>query len=478
MAGRAAAYFEREGIPSMVMTREGFPQVVGNAFAGLGFSAEGPSVYEFAHAVFEPLSDLTPVNENIDKIVYGLTKWEPKIREKGVVTPPKITATGKDYEEAVANMNNLFLRNMCTDGLAIWPATEERVSWILTGTDLPRDEVVGKIEARGGIGTIETLAVALAMAGGRPEYFPALIAIVEAMVHPDFQLKNMNATGNTVYPVAAVNGPITKQIRLGSGTACLGPDPSRAAGGSIGRAVRLVLMNVGGAVPGSGTMSQWGGAPRYASVIFAEDEDGLPEGWEPLSVERGFAPGSNVVTTYPVNAQILCGGFDKYKLIAEKATERELLEAEVRNFAEFLRLPAWSYFMTNYHPKGSPGIFLTNRLVARRMAAEGWTKADLRKMLWEGSKLPDTPGLRFFLEKGGTFSTIEPEWVQYPTPICVSPDNIMIAVCGGPNFTQGYWMPVGVSPYAPTSAEIKLPTNWDELLKQAEEDLGPIPSWV
>ncbi len=71
----------------MVVTREGFSQVVANAFAGLGFPAEAPTVYEFPIEMFLPGSDLTPIKENIDKIVYGLTKWEPKIKEKGVYQP-------------------------------------------------------------------------------------------------------------------------------------------------------------------------------------------------------------------------------------------------------------------------------------------------------------------------------------------------------------------------------------------------------
>ena len=111
-------------------------------------------------------SDLTPVRENFDKIVYGLTKWTPNVKQKGVVYPAdKITAVGRNYEEAVTNMNLLFLKNLWGDGLPLSPATEERVNWILTGTDLPRDKPIGKITPKGGIATPTTLAISLAMAG-------------------------------------------------------------------------------------------------------------------------------------------------------------------------------------------------------------------------------------------------------------------------------------------------------------------------
>src|ERR1035437_4308323 len=96
----------------MVVTRLGFTQVVGNAFAGLGFPAEGPSVYEFPMAMFDNGSDLTPINENIDKIVYGLPKWQPKTTTRGVFPPPMITVQGTDYQNAVDNMNALLLKNM------------------------------------------------------------------------------------------------------------------------------------------------------------------------------------------------------------------------------------------------------------------------------------------------------------------------------------------------------------------------------
>ncbi len=122
--------------------------------------------------MFNAGSDLTPINENIDKIVAGLTTWTPKVTAKKVVyTPPMITVTGKDYPTAVDNMNLLFLRNMWGGGLPINPPTEAAVNKLLTGTPLSPDTVIsppGGVVARGGIATVQSVAVALAMAGGRP----------------------------------------------------------------------------------------------------------------------------------------------------------------------------------------------------------------------------------------------------------------------------------------------------------------------
>ena len=118
---------------------------------------------------------------------------------------------------------------------------------------------------RGGVTTVETCAIALAMAGGRAEYLPVLIAAVEAFLQPDVNAEQLQAASGGAYPVVIVNGPIAKQIRLNSGFGCLGPDPQRPAGASIGRALRLIQQNVGGALPGIGAMANYG-SMRYTNI--------------------------------------------------------------------------------------------------------------------------------------------------------------------------------------------------------------------
>ena len=247
----------------MIITRAGFSQVVANSFAGFGFPPEAPTVMEFPTEMFLPGSDLSPIEKNIDKVILGLTKWEPQVyKAKGIISPPKITVVGRDYEEVFSKAELLFLKSLWSDGLPIRPPTQERVDWILKGTDLPREKVIGRIFPRGGIATVEVLAISLAMTGGRPEYLPVLIAAVQALTAPEYNHAAMNSTTCSVYPVLIVNGPIAKQIRLNSGYGCLGPDPMRPAGGCIGRALRFLMMNVGGAIPGSGTMAIYGGPAR------------------------------------------------------------------------------------------------------------------------------------------------------------------------------------------------------------------------
>ena len=152
--------------------------------------------------------------------------------------------------------------------------------------------MLGTFPPRGGVATVEICAIALAMAGGRPEYLPVLVAAVDAFLDPDSGSEQLQAASGSAFPVVIVNGPIGRQIRLNSGFGCLGPDPQRPAGASIGRALRLMQQNVGGARPGVGTMANYGGL-RYTNVVFAEDEDNLPAGWPAHATDRhGFAPGA------------------------------------------------------------------------------------------------------------------------------------------------------------------------------------------
>jgi len=189
------------GIPSFVVTRKGFSIIVNSAFAGMGFPADAPYVLEFPLEMFVPGSDLSPIEKNIDKIIFALTKWESKLTDRKNYTPPPIIVEGKDYQEALNNMNLLFLRSQWSDGLPMMPATRERVNWILTGTDMPRNKVLGTMLPRAGIVTVEQIAVSLAMAGGRPEYLPVLIATVEAFLDPATKHEHLQTTTGNNFPM-------------------------------------------------------------------------------------------------------------------------------------------------------------------------------------------------------------------------------------------------------------------------------------
>lgn len=462
------------GIPTTVVIRQGFSQIVRNAFAFNGFPPEAPSAYEFPLEMFLPGSDPTPLIKNMDKIVYGLTRWQPKFKGMGTYySAAKVTVQGKDYQTAVDNMNALFLKNGWGDGLPITPATVDRVRWILTGTDLSPDTLVGtgKILPRTGAATVETLAVVLAMAGGRPEYMPVLIAIVEALTNPKLGHEYFNCDTNNTVPVVVVNGPIANQIRLGSGYGCMGPDAAHPAGAILGRALRLILIDLGGGTPTGAAPGERGtavvhGDMRAVNFVFAEDEAGLPPGWDPVSVEKGYPKGDNVVSI-----QIVSGAVN---IIGVTTSTKDLALQTLAKYGAFMAYPSSNYFFDGYND-GSPGIMVMGRLSAAGIRSSlGWTKNDVKNFVWENAKVPWS-----VLVKTGTTSLATTAGTPQgqDVPITRKPQNFMVVVAGGAGSQHGLWLgPTYGIHGAVTSAEIKLPKNWDALLAQAVTDFGPLPA--
>lgn len=418
--------------------------------------------------MFLPDSDLTPIEQNIDKIIYGLAQWKPQPKGKAAEAPKKITVEAADCSDALNKMNTLFLKNNWGDGLPLLPATEERVSWLLTGTDLPRDLAIGKIMPSGRTATVESLAVNLAMTGGRPEYMPVLIAALKAFTDPRFRHQMVQATTCSVNLAAVVNGPISRQIRLNSGYGCLGPDPRHPAGACIGRAIRLTQQNVGQAIPGAGTMAIYGGPMKFANAVFAEDEEGLPEGWTPLSVDRGFAKGANVITIHAVATST--------NITSIHASNKETVLETLHHFARIMGGDYGNMFR-NFYENNAPGILVVPRGIAQGMVNAGWTKKTIKEFLWENSKFPwavmksDSDAFKRYDEHVKPYV---PE--GQPWPIAVRPENIMIVIAGGKQSGHAYWMRIGCCPTQPISTEIETPKNWEALIKGAEEDLGPINS--
>jgi hypothetical protein len=461
VCGRAAARVEKLGIPTVIIAREGFEGVAANGFAGVGFAPEASAV-PFPIDMFVPASDMSPLERGLDTIVAGLTKWQPQARHKGIIEPPKVQVPGRDHLHAVENMNSLFLRNLWGDGLPILPATEERVGRLLSGTDLAPDTPLGKILPRGAIATVRSVAIAAAMAGARPEYMPVILAVVKAMLDPLFYHQGFNSTTNSAYPVIIVNGPIAKQIRVGSGYGCLGPDPQHPAGATIGRTIRLILLNMGGALPGKGTMSIYGGPARFTNVVFAEDEDGTAPGWDPLSVERGFRRDSNTVTVMPINSTVNVSGYIPLN-------EDEALVA-LNCFADYMHIPNSNYWFQNFRDTSAPCVFLMPRGTVKAFSDLGWTKKRVKEFLWENSKFTPNLWLKKSLDEKVAGGAILAEDIRWPMPICKTPDNIILAVAGGAQSGHGYYM----AAYGPAvvSREIELPKNFDGLLADADRDLG------
>ena len=205
----------------------------------------------------------------------------------GVLCARKIDfAQGDDLEE-------MCYQRGWTDGLPVTPPTDVRVLRMLKGTSRKPDEIVGKIPPYLAPCTVEKVAINAVMAGCLPEYMPVLLAVIEAALEPVFTLHGVLATTYFSAPVIIVNGPIVKQIGMNCGINALGQ--GNRANMTIGRALNLIVRNVGGGKPGEADRATLG-APSKIGLCFAEDESDAD--WEPLSVARGFKRGVSTVTLF------------------------------------------------------------------------------------------------------------------------------------------------------------------------------------
>lgn len=227
-------------------------------------------------------------------------------------------------------------------------------------------------------------------------------------------------------------------------------------------------MNVGGAIPGQGTMAIHAGPGRYTGLVFAEDEAGLPPDWAPLNVERGATPGANTVTVLATS-----GGTEVWEGAALK--EEDALHT-LFNFAGCMRVPFGGYYADAFNPEGAPGIVLMARNTARGFAALGWSKAKIREYLWEHSKLERSAWLEKMVEYfGHRHGLYVKDHIEYPMPVTPRPENIMIVVAGGEQSGHSYWLQTHGGTGGPAMREIALPRGWDALLVSAEQALGPLP---
>lgn len=178
-----------------------------------------------------------------------------------------------------------------TDGLPIVAPTKARVDAMLANTPLHRDDELGTMPPKHGVASVEVLAINAVMAGCRPSYFPVVIAAVKAVLDPAFNLFAVQATTHPCAPCIIVNGPIAAELGINARYGAFGP--GTRANATIGRALRLILLNVGGAAPGILDRSTQGQAAKYTFCV-AENEAESP--WEPLHVERGFQANESTVT--------------------------------------------------------------------------------------------------------------------------------------------------------------------------------------
>lgn len=208
-----------------------------------------------------------------------------------------MTSTGQAMRRAADESEALeqLHRDRCTDGLPVVVPTRERVERMVLAGGLDADLVVGVMGPRNGAATVLHVAVNAVMAGCLPDHFPVVLAAIRAICQPAFDLSELQCTTHAVAPMIIVNGPARAACGIASGAGLMGP--GHRANASIGRALRLCMMNVGGALPGVADMALHGQPAKFTFCV-AEDEEASP--FPPLHTSFGYAAEQSVVTVVGV----------------------------------------------------------------------------------------------------------------------------------------------------------------------------------
>jgi hypothetical protein len=316
----------------------------------------------------EPIANAV-FDQMIDDLLRPLTADEAKpsqIQKQKENT--NLTVTGADYQDAYQKVNDLFLDSRWADGLPIVPPTPTLVTAMLAATTRSGDEVLGQVAPKNGTATVEKIAVNAVMAGAKPEYFPVILAAMDGFLDKHYDLTHMQASTGSFTPVVIVNGPLAKELDFNSGIGMLGH--GWRANSTVGRAIRLSLLNLGQTWPAVNDMALTGRFEAYTFFTFAEDEAKSP--WEPYSVSLGFRPDDSTVTVATSGTPIVLGG----GAVAPWTAQGILDTVVARSASPFLWVHSQTFVLV-LHPD-----------CAYELGKMGYTRKSLQEYLYEHTKVP------------------------------------------------------------------------------------------
>ena len=328
-----------------------------------------------------------------------------------------------DYEALIEH----YFEKGWTDGLPVVPPSPASLARMLASTARAPTDGVATIAPDGGAATVEAVAINAILAGCLPEHFAVVLAAVEAIADEHLNLHALQTTTNPAAVMLLVNGPIARAIGINAKTNCLGP--GTRANAVIGRAVRLVMLNIGGGIPGAVDEATHGQPGKY-TMCFAENEDDTP--WEPWHVEHGFAANESTVTAISVTGT------------------QHVLDASSQDAAGIVQTLAGSCGNAgdlNAQIGGAPTLILGPEHAAL-LAKGGYTKAALKRALYERARVPlaafsaDTVRQRV-RERRSRYFADGPDPVS--VPVADSAADINVIVAGGPGAHSVYCPSFGPS---------------------------------
>ena len=400
---------EGRGIPAVVLGTDAFVSLARAAAVKYGLPHLAVALVRHPLGGIEPQLVLDKAETIVDDVLAALTR-DP------AAPAPLAAVAGAALVEAPDDLDAFqawAMTERWSDGLPVLPPTRERVDRMLGALTARRAAIVATLAPLDGRATLEAIAINAALAGAEPAHLPVIVAAVRALADPRFNLNAVQTTTHPCTPLVIVNGPLAARLGIAGGANALGN--GHRANAVIGRGVRLVVQNVGGARPGLEDRATLGHPGKF-SYCLAENEAASP--WAPLSVERGFPPTTSTVTV--VGAEAPHNVNDHGSTTAEA-----LLRA--------LAGTAATTGSNNIYLGGEPVVILGPEH-AQTIASSGWAKADFKRRFWERARVRLD---RFSAENLARFAVIAPErFVGRPpdadVPWCVAPDDLVVIVAGGP----------------------------------------------
>jgi len=427
---------EERGTPAAGIFNEGFMEDVRSAAS----SRTMPGI----RAVFSPVpceaTDPVDIESGVDRIleqvIQALTRPLSPDEKNPRTTEPEKPAR-LVFKGDLDEVNRFFYKRGWTDGLPVVPPPEERVAEMLTGTDLPGDTLLGKLIPRKGKVTVEKIAINAVMAGALPTHLPVLLAATQLLLdsEPGFQgFCTFGVSTGSWSPFWTINGPIRNDINVNSSSGAL--SPGNIANAAIGRAMGMIIKNLGGIRKGIEDMGVMGNPMKYSMVI-AENEEASP--WQPLHVDFGYKKEDSTVTiAFP----------QSYIQHWPPATDDEGILRSI---------------MAHVH-RGFIHTFVMNPAHARVMARAGWSKQDIKECICEFARNPAVReqaigGAALVKIFKGRLTARASETVR----IISDPRTIRIIVAGGPGAFIANIYGGGPTPGNHEIQKITLPKNWDKL---------------
>ena len=305
-----------------------------------------------------------------------------------------------------------------SDGFPLVMPTEDVVARFVA-TCRGENEPIPAMSPRRVIPTLQSMAANSVMAGCRPEYFPAVLAAARAALTPEYNLHGSLATTHSCAPMLMFNGPVRKDLNINCSSNCFGQ--GRQANATIGRALQLILLNVGGAKPGVMDRSTLGSPAKYA-FCFGENEEESP--WEPFHVRRGFAVEDSVVTAMPSEPPHNINDHGSTTGVGILTT-----------IAGTISQPGANAIYGN-----APIFIVLGPEHAQTLHRDGWTIPDMQQDLHVRSAVHIS---RVSVENQESYASMDRPMVNDHYPMTASPEDILMLVAGGPGKHSGYIPPFG-----------------------------------